>query len=315
MGVDIRRFLMAAASVRRVTEEDAYAYARVRQQLYMSTNCGETWTVRDTGITTAGGLSVDVNGAGLATGGSAMWDFPIAGSYNSRACTGTPKNLCQSSGSEYIYYSVNAGSSWVTGYSTTIYRKSGLAGTPSAVKTFYSWDQSSPSIACSENGKYICIGGAVNFTNGFISTDYGATWTETLATSSYGNGATSVDMSNDGKYTLVGSQGGLNRSVNSLGSITHDNNVNVSAVAVSGDGNVMYYSTTSALYRSYDHGTTWNLIGNTYNFTKLRASYLGQRLIGIRSGIIYYSADWGNSWTSTGISGATDIVINKFRKF
>lgn len=312
-----RRSLLAASAMRAVTEVNAYAYARVGQQLYMSTNCGQTWAVRDTNIQTAGGLCVDVDGEALATGGTAMWDFPLAGSYNSRPCTGTPQSICQSSGSEYIFYSTNAGSGWQTGYSTTIYRKQGLAGTPTAVKTFSTWDQASNDMVCSENGKNIILGGKAGFTNCFYSTDYGATWAETAATQSAGAGCNQVDMSNDGTYCMIAMSDGLWFSSRGPAYLAKTGSANIMSCAISGDGKVMYYVASNTLYRSYDYGKTWANLGPCGTPLKMQTTYLGESILTYDTAGLYVKGAFGETgWTQKiGVSSVSDIVLNKFRKF
>jgi len=319
MGVDRRRFLEAASSRRSISENNAYAYARsTTGALYWSQDAGSTWSVRNTNIQTDGALAALKNNAVLASGTrrSALWYFDKSGNYAAQSITGITNNLCASSGSEYVYYTVNAGSSWQTGYSTQIYKKTGRAGRPVLKKTFSTWDQSGRhTIACSADGKYVCIGGLAGYTNGFTSIDYGETWVEALATSSYGNGATSVDMSNDGRYTLVGSQGGLNRSVNSLASFTHDTNSNIYSIAISGDGRVMYRNDSNLiLYRSLDYGASWQQLLSSFGAAKLVCSYTGQVVLCVAyyGGTIFRSNDYGKSWSQILSVACNDIVINNW---
>lgn len=318
MGIDRRRYLMGHSLRRAKTEDYASAfYCTSGKVLYESKDSGKTWASRNIATTTtrpvlAIGGSQQVIAAGT---GLQYWSPSTSGSI---ACKGTPVNVCMSTGSEFIFYGVNSGTGWTTGYSTTLYKKSGTGGTPSAKVTFNSWDQSSPRMACSSDGKYICIGGLANYTNGFTSTNFGESWTETLATSSYGNGATSVDMDNSGKYTLVGSQGGLNRSVNNLASFTHDNSANVDSVAVSGDGNVMYYDVSgTGFYMSLDHGASWVKRGSLNGFSKIVCSYTGQVVlaVGNSSKNLFRSNDYGATWATVVSSGnVVDVVLDKNRK-
>lgn len=317
MGIARRRLFLGVSAQRAVTEERATAYARVGQQLYKADqNEGSSWAVRDSNIRTAGGLAIGVSGEGYATGDSNIWTFPVGGSYTTLPCTGTPVNLCVSSGSEYMYYAVNAGSGWQTGYSTTIYKKVGVNGTPTAVKTFNTWDQANVKAVCSETGKDIIIGGKTGFTNCFRSTDYGATWSETAATQSAGAGCNQVDMSNDGKVCMVAMSDGLWFSTTGPTGLAKTGSANIMSCAVSGDGNTCYYVTGNTLYRSFDRGKSWVNLGYCGTPLKLQTSYLGEKLLTYDTEGIYTRSAWGTSEWTRGLvtTGVSDIVMNKFRK-
>lgn len=314
-----RRSLLAASAMRAVTEVNAYAYVVEGYEIHTSVDCGQTWDARTWSVSdVVRGLSINVDGEGLVAAEGWIGNLPVVGDNASLwPCTGYPQNLCQSSGSEYIFYSTNAGSGWQTGYSTTIYKKQGLAGTPVAVETFNTWDQASNYMVCSESGKDIILGGKAGFTNCFYSTDYGQTWAETAATQSVGAGCNQVDISNDGKYCMVAMSDGLWFSSRGPAYLAKTGSANIMSCAISGDGNVMYYVASNTLYRSYDHGKTWENLGSCGTPLKMQTTYLGESILTYDRAGLYVKGAFGETgWSQKmSVSSITDIVLNKFRKF
>lgn len=216
------------------------------------------------------------------------------------------------SGGQYYFLARNSGVSWTTGYQTSIYRNSFT--TPAA--TFSSWDQASNHSACSIDGQYVCIGGKQGFTNGFISRNYGATWSEALSTSSYGNGTNAVDMSNDGRYTIVATNSGYTISSDFLQTFNAVNIRSYRAAAVSGNGNVMYIASSINTGRSYDHGSTFNEVPILPIIpTSIATTYSGRYVVCCNGGShVYISEDFGTTWRTILLSGITKVRSDKSRK-
>lgn len=239
--------------------------------------------------------------------------------YDTVAIGGPASSICCSGDGQYAYVPINTGTSWQTGYTCTIKKITwnGSALSQATKGTFSTWDQAaSYASACSNNGKYAVIGGASGYTNGFQTVNTGETWTECLATSSYGNGIKYVCCNFEGSTFIACSQGGRNYSVNSLSSWTHGDNTNTNCEATTGvyGTNDIYFRFDAAgglkLYdrtgRSGYSPNTWTSIGSAV-FIGCACNKTGNRAIGITNdGKMWYTENWGRTWKqSTVPSGVT----------
>lgn len=170
-------------------------------------------------------------------------------------------------------------------------------------------------IACSANGSYVV---AIIYA-GYIykSSNSGSSWTE-VASSKYWRGVT---CSSDGRYMYaISRDGGIYYSTN-YGSTWYSGGFiswQMECVTCSTTGRVAYASAYNSNYlvRTFDYGNTWNSI-STYsygldsNFDSMSCSEDGRIVLGLRSGTLYTSSNYGQTWISKSGWGTSDIAINK----
>lgn len=232
---------------------------------------------------------------------------------------GVGKSICANGDGTVAYVPINSGTSWQTGYTCEIKKITRSGNTLSAATkgTFSTWDQAADyASACSNDGKYAVIGGASGYTNGFQTVNTGETWTECLATSSYGNGMKYVCCNFEGSTFIACSQGGRNYSVNSLSSWTHGDSTNTNCEAttgVYGTNDIYFRFDASGGLKLYDRTgrsgyspNTWTSIGSAV-FIGCACNKTGNRAIGITNdGKMWYTENWGRTWKqSTVPSGLT----------
>lgn len=330
MGIDRRRYLMMTSARKAAMEKVGAAYVRHTSGSFIniqrSLDGGSTWSTVVTNIG-SGGMIVDVDENLIYNNSTGLYLLTAAGEKQSLPkLTGNQFPLCQSSGSEFIFhtYRVYSGGK----YSTTIYRRDGREATD-VQKTYLSPykvnTQKENAMACSEDGRFICMGGDGSQENGVISRDYGNTWTKTSESSSYG--FSTIDMSNSGQYTVMCSgteDGTVHVSTDNLATIhptVSFKATEVSSVAISGNGEVMYaYATYPSrirgFYRSYDHGNSWQYFKNNSFIKKMVTSYNGQLILAMDSTNLFRSNDYGVTWTTVpDIAKPEDVVLNKYMKF
>lgn len=232
---------------------------------------------------------------------------------------GTGSSVCCSGDGTIAYVPINSGTT------CTIKKVTRSSSTLSqATKgTFSTWDKAADMVSvCSNDGKYAVIGGAVGYTNAFQTVNTGETWTECLATSSYGNGTIHATMDFTGTdCVLNGGSAGRNSSWNALSTWTHQAvSCPCECFGKTGDGTtrMQYRVTVDGALQVYTTGTqfgwptgSWTNTGNTTGFTQLRCNRLGNKLIGLANGVIYYSHNWGRTWTASTVpSGITFTEID-----
>jgi hypothetical protein len=165
-------------------------------------------------------------------------------------------------------------------------------------------------IAMSLTGQYI----AVCVTNGLIytSSDYGYSWSPTIAPSAYWRGIT---MSSSGQYVaacIYGTTGttGIYTNTNYGNGdwlLTSAPGANWFSIAMSSTGQSIVAciyataGTTTGIYISNNNGNSWlQSYPNNYNWKYIVMSSSGQYIAAcIYSGGIYISNNNGNSWTQT----------------
>ena len=190
------------------------------------------------------------------------------------------------------------------------------------------------SIATSSEGKYLTVvAGNVDASktgNIFISSDFGLNWTNVT-----GAGTKTwfdICMSNDGKYqTAIAFNDKIYTSKNygiSWSPKMNDQNRLWTALGMNADGKyqiaTVYNSNTNGVYLSNDYGENWNLASgiNTSLLLWRGAAINGngkyQSLVSFgdpfslpsRSGLIFISDDYGNSWTQKNLN--SDITNSRF---
>lgn len=191
-----------------------------------------------------------------------------------------------------LYTTLNYGSSWTLVYSF------------GPTYTFQS-------IATSHNGVYVLISLANNAGGNdvlAVSSNYGASFTYTQPNVSSWIGAA---VSEDGQfmYTLDVPQYSLVYSTNygaSWSSTALPSSENPTAVAINSDGQTVYVTTNSAMYRSTDYGSTFSPVGNLLSYTDIDISSSGQYVVAIAlNGNIQLSSDYGNTFSQVIINNIT----------
>lgn len=141
-----------------------------------------------------------------------------------------------------------------------------------------------------------------------ISKDYGKTWTHLTGLQSELPIA-KIKMSSSGKYIIVGT-GDTSSSSGKVYVSTDGGNsfqlvateaTRIEGVAISGNGNFIFYWRKTLLYRSTDFGKTWSdfsIGGGNGGVTSFDLSNDGKYMICTREymGYVYVSKDYGNSW-------------------
>lgn len=204
---------------------------------------------------------------------------------------------------------------------TTVFKADYLTDSFTVKRGFASRDRASELAAVSADGQYVLIGGEQGYSNSFISRDYGETWSETLATSSYGNGTTDLDMSNDGQYAIKTAGDKIAYSNDYLSSfhvIDTESEFRESpyGATVSGDGSVMYAYVAGQIIASEDGGSTWTVrCPGIQHTSKLTCSYRGKVVLAHVNGTnLHYSTDFGRTFTRAEIpesEGVCDFFIRR----
>ena len=295
--------------------------------LYFSNDYGASFTKATTSIPGVNSVAVDPTGSLIVIGGSGTGYYvrrPGEGSNITFTGGGWGKSVCCGANptTRYsVFYGVNAGTDWSTGYSVKLYQQTNRPNNvPNNRATLSTWDKIGDDVgACSENGQYGLIGGAEGYTNAFYSNDRGVTWGECLATQSFGNGTRAVAVSGTGRTALTTTSTGWNRSYDYLATWTQGNAATTWwGVAISGNdgyGQGVAYLTNSnkGLWRGPISSTgtiTWTKILDNANIKFLKTNFYGTRLLGISfTGAVYYSSNGGYTWTaSTGIPAGGNIL-------
>lgn len=296
--------------------------------LYYSKDYGKTFT--DSGVTSGGGyhacVTRDAETAHVyfVHSSGAVYHGDMYGKYSwaSVGIGAIGLSICASADGTMAFVPLNAGSGWQTGYSCTIKKitRSGNTLSQATKATFSTWDQAGNYVsACSCNGRYAVIGGAAGFTNAFQTRDYGETWTECLATQSFGNGTNQVSCAADGNEFIATGPSGQNVGTQSLAGWYHEMDgqacygnavagtfgVNEVHRVAKSDGLYIYDRAGKAGYSA----AYTKVNSNRYTFLSTNAS--GNKIIGLLNGYIYYSHDWGRTWyQSSTPSGVTFAEIS-----
>ncbi len=329
MGIDRRRYLLAAGGSDNYDPDtelnpQVYAYSFDGRTLYVWDSCDldnarvDFVSLGTTGSSLVGNGFVNSydefvfhHKAGLRIksyyGTMQIEDDPCvqgnANSFCGGALHGSP-----------MYCGASVSSGATTRYAL-LYKKNHFQESFSQKAAFRTWDAVSQHIAVSADGQYAIAGGSRGYTNSFITRDYGETWSETLATSSYGDGTGDLDISNDGQYMIKStSTGGLVYSNDYLSSFHTVDREGCVGVTVSGDGSVMYCYSAGKIYASEDGGITWTVRCPSIQFSiKLTCSYRGKVVLAIVSEMdLYYSLDFGRTFTKAIVdSDIRDVFIRR----
>ena len=178
-------------------------------------------------------------------------------------------------------------------------------------------------------GQYQAVGGgngSYSFTKGYlyISSDYGATWTQKTP---YGY-FSSISVSDDGQYMLATDVGSATVYISTNYGVTWSvtktgpSGALYRSSAISNNGAYMYLANypsagyTGGLYVSTNQGSTWNTVSwgltpTGYGPFSLAISSNGQYLyVGYNFGIVAKSSDYGATQSSTQITSTSNCLIN-----
>jgi len=162
-------------------------------------------------------------------------------------------------------------------------------------------------IDISANGKYQT---AVRLSNTqtaiAVSSNYGITWT----TKNINGNFVSVSISKDGRYQLLGSNGGTLFLSTDYGetfnAVTTPGTANWAGVAVSRDGRLQTAVVNGGrIWRSDNWGQTWNFVGDGVNrgYIAVAMSEDGvYQLAAAQAGQLYRSANSGQTWAAISIT-------------
>jgi len=227
-------------------------------------------------------LSGSISGIYFSTDSGATWNDSTAnpGPWQSVACSANGQlvaAVASGVGSGKIFYSVNAGSTWLAS-----------SGEPAA-----NWG----AVACSASGlNQVAVINAATSGGIYYSADGGKTWASGLAANS--TARCSAAASADGTKFVVG-LGGIYTSVNSGSTWTLRAGPAAVGVASSADGARLAAVTSGGIYTSSNAGTNWiECFTNSANFYSIASSADGLRLVAVAyGGGIYASVDGGVTWT------------------
>ena len=302
------------------------------QHIYYSTDYGATWKfwgvdgANHCWIARSSSLAENESTPFYYTGTYNIIFAKIDGTANviTSNIGGVVQGICGNGDGTVAYTSYNAGSGWQTGYQTYIQKVTRTSVTTKG--SFSTWDQSgNAKAACSVDGKYAIIGGAAGYTNAFQTVNFGETWTECLATQSFGNGTNGVAVSAEGGVGMTSTPIGVNISKDNLGTWyrdTPENGIVSYGVAAAGRGDIddYYYFGLSTGLKIYDRNgrsgfpTGYSNI-NSNVYTALSCNTTGNKIIGLVGGLIYYSWDWGRTWAQASTpAGVTfkEICMSKY---
>lgn len=222
--------------------------------------------------------------------------------------SGSGASICSTGDGTIAYVPINSNGSCTIKKIT----RSGTTLSQASKGTFSSWAAANYISVCSNDGKYAVIGGATGYSNAYQSTNTGETWTEGLATSSYGNGTIHATMDFTGTDCVLNGPSGRNSSWDKLSTWTHATTANkCECFGKTGDSTtrMQYRVNSSNALQVYTTGTafgwptgSWTSTGNTTGFVQLKCNRLGNRLLGLSSaGVIYYSHNWGRTWATSSV--------------
>ena len=183
------------------------------------------------------------------------------------------------------------------------------AGLPSG---YITWD----SAAISATGQYQTISGTSSPSSTFYSKDYGRSWIASTGISPYR--FYSISMSASGQYQVGGTAYGIGRAFysNNYGAswIQVIENADVRGTCISASGQYACISTTATVYCSSNYGVSWatpfslSYISGLYQTIAMSASgqyqitVLSNQSYVLNKGGIYYSSDYGVTWTQSNIT-------------
>lgn len=332
MGIDRRRYLLAAGGSDNYDPDTelnpyVYAYGLDGETLYVWDSCDlANASVDSVSLNISDSSLVGLVGNGFVNSYDRFVfyhkaDYRIKEYYGTTQIEDDPyvqgnaSSFCGGALFESPMYCGANISSGATGRYVVLYKKNYFQESFSQKAVFTTWDAVSQYIAVSADGQYAIAGGYRGYTNSFITRDYGETWSETLATSSYGDGTGDLDISNDGQYMIKStSDGRLVYSNDYLSSFHTADREGCYGVTVSGDGSVMYCYSAGTICASEDGGITWTVRCPSIQLsTKLTCSYRGKVVLAIVSGTdLYYSLNFGRTFTRVNVDfDIGDVFIRR----
>jgi hypothetical protein len=163
-------------------------------------------------------------------------------------------------------------------------------------------------IAMSSTGQYMTIVG-YTANGGIYSSNYGVTWNNTSGLASDNTFWSVMSSNGQYQYAVCGYQyTGLKVSSNYGATWSNLISIGANIVATSADGTYVIFGTSTGLQISSNSGSTWTVLGSSNNlpsasYSLLSMSSTGQYIVaGARTGNIYYSSNYGNTWSATSIS-------------
>jgi predicted acyltransferase (DUF342 family) len=179
------------------------------------------------------------------------------------------------------------------------------------------WGQA---LACSNTGQYIMIGNPQGIQTGlWISTNYGSTLTQVTGQPFSTLVVISVAISGDGSKMAVCTGSSVYYSTNSGTSWSSATSISATYLSATSDFTRLYAYGTGGVFVSTNNGSTFTSLsttitysgstgsgnwGNVNNFKFAMNSSTGQYGLAYFSSNIYYTANYGATWTiSTGLSG------------
>ena len=240
-------------------------FVSMASTILISSNYGQTWTV----------IAASTNGLGANSMGS--MGMSLSGQYQTVSCSNVG----------LIYTSSNYGQTWSIAYTAPV----GLSG-----------------VGISSSGQYQTVTSATASNYIYVSSNYGISWTPILMPNTI-NSFLSVAMSSSGQYQTIGSNG-------STYGIYVSSNYGQTWVLVYSATTIWNYASMSAsgqyqfissylgnCYLSTNYGQSFNAISalSTGAFRGVAVSASGQYMAVAANTVIWYSINYGQTWSSTTI--------------